>query len=78
MTTTVRTSKATMSRDAVVDLTAAPRAVISTAAGLLYMVGCSVLGAERFPTARDNAWAAVCADRERAKVRAEAMRLLSR
>ena len=54
-----------------VDLSAGPRAVVSTAAGLLYKVGTSVLGAERVPTARANAWAAVCADRERAKVRAE-------
>jgi hypothetical protein len=54
-----------------VDLSAGPRAVVSTAAGLLYKVSLSVLGAERVPTARANAWAAVCADRERAKVRAE-------
>ena len=54
-----------------VDLSAGPRAVVSTAAGLLYKVGTSVLGAERVPTARANAWAAVCADRERAKARAE-------
>jgi hypothetical protein len=54
-----------------VDLSAGPRVVVGTAAGLLYKVGISVLGAERVPTARANAWAAVCADRERAKVRAE-------
>ena len=54
-----------------VDLSAGPRAVVSTAAGLLYKVSLSVLGAERVPTARANAWAAVCADRERAKARAE-------
>jgi hypothetical protein len=60
-----------MSEAARVDLSAGPRAVVSTAAGLLYKVGTSVLGAERVPTARANAWAAVCADRERAKVRAE-------
>jgi hypothetical protein len=54
-----------------VDVSAGPRAVVSTAADLLYKVGLSVLGAERVPTARANAWAAVCADQERAKVRAE-------
>jgi hypothetical protein len=54
-----------------VDLSAGPRAVVSTAADLLYKVGLSVLGAERVPTAQANAWAAVCADQERAKVRAE-------
>jgi hypothetical protein len=60
-----------MTSPARVDLSAGPRAVVSTAAGLLYKVGLSVLGAERVPTARANAWAAVCADRERAKARAE-------
>jgi hypothetical protein len=60
-----------MSEAVRVDLSAGPRAVVGTAAGLLYKVGTSVLGAERVPTARANAWAAVCADRERAKVRAE-------
>jgi hypothetical protein len=60
-----------MAAPARVDLSAGPRAVVSTAAGLLYKVGTSVLGTERVPTARANAWAAVCADRERAKVRAE-------
>ena len=54
-----------------VDLTAGPRAVIGTAADLIFMVGRSVLGADRVPTAQGNAWAAVCADRERAEVRAE-------
>ena len=51
------------------DLSAAPRAVVSTAADLIFKVGRSVLGPERIPTARANAWAAVCADRERAKLR---------
>ena len=60
-----------MTSPARVDLSAGPRALVSTAADLLYKVGLSVLGADRVPTARANAWAAVCADRERAKVRAE-------
>jgi hypothetical protein len=60
-----------MTSPARVDLSAGPRAVVGTAADLLYKVSLSVLGAERVPTARANAWAAVCADQERAKVRAE-------
>jgi hypothetical protein len=57
-------------------LSAAPRAVVGTAAGLLFRVGRTVLGEQRLPTARQNAWAAVCADRERARERAEVQRLL--
>jgi len=45
--------------------------VVGTAADLIFRVGRSVLGAERVPTAQANAWAAVCADRERARIRAE-------
>jgi hypothetical protein len=52
-------------------LTSGPRVVVGTAADLIFKVGRSVLGAERVPTARANAWAAVCADRERARVREE-------
>jgi hypothetical protein len=59
-----------------VDISAAPRAVIATAADLIYRVGRSVLGDERVPTAQGNAWAAVCADRKRASERAEVMRWL--
>jgi hypothetical protein len=54
-----------------VDISAAPRAVIGTAAELFYWVGRSVFGDERMPTAKDNAWAAVCEDRERARQRDE-------
>lgn len=60
-----------------IDLSAAPRTLVSTAAGLIYRVGCSVLGPDKLPTAQSNAWAAVCADRERARERAEVERLLS-
>ena len=49
-----------------VDITAAPRAVLTLATGLVSRV----LG-ERMPTARDNAWQAVLADRERAAAREE-------
>jgi hypothetical protein len=48
-----------------VDITAAPRAVISFASGLVTLV------LPPMPSARDNAWTAVCADRERAAARAE-------
>jgi hypothetical protein len=54
-----------------VDLTSGPRVVVGTAAEFIFKVGRSVLGPERVPTARGNAWAAVCADRERARVRDE-------
>ncbi len=56
-----------------VDLTAAPRAVLRESVRLLYRV----LGEKRLGTARGNAWAAVCADRERARDRAEVVRLLA-
>lgn len=60
------------------DLTAGTRAIISTAADLIFLVGRSVLGPERVPTARGNAWAAVCADRERARIRADVEKVLAR
>ncbi|MGI5244927.1 hypothetical protein [Dactylosporangium sp. CA-139066] len=59
-----------------VDISAGPRAVVATAADLIYKVGRSVLGAERMPTAKANAWAAVCADQERARIREENARIL--
>ena len=59
-----------------VDLSAAPRVVVSTAADLIYKVGLSMLGADRVPTAKANAWAAVCADQERARIREENARIL--
>ena len=55
------------------DLTAAPRAVLRNSVRILYRV----LGEDRLGTASGNAWAAVCADRERAKDRAEVARLLA-
>jgi hypothetical protein len=64
-------------RNTPVDITAAPRAVIGATAGLLYRVGCSVLGESRIPTAQANAWEAVCADRQRAQSRAELERWLT-
>jgi hypothetical protein len=56
------------------DLTAAPRAVLRESVRILYRV----LGEERLGTASGNAWAAVCADRARARDRAEVARVISK
>ena len=64
-------------RHATVDFTAAPRAVIGTAADLLFRVSRSVLGEGRVPTAQANAWAAVLADQQRANERLETQRWLA-
>jgi hypothetical protein len=56
-----------------VDLTAAPRAILRESVRLLYRV----FGEKRLRTAQGNAWAALCADRERASQRAEVNRLLA-
>jgi hypothetical protein len=61
----------------IIDISAAPRVVVHTAAELIYKVGCSVLGPEKLTTAKANAWEAVCADRERAREREEVSRLVS-
>ena len=55
------------------DITAAPRAVLRESVRLLYRL----LGEERLGTARDNAWEAVCADRQRADERAAVRRALT-
>jgi len=55
-----------------IDVTAAPRAVLRESVRLLYRV----LGERRMGNARANAWAAICADREVAQVRAELLRNL--
>lgn len=47
------------------DITAAPRVVITLASGLVHRVFGTL------PSARDNAWQSVLADRERAAQRAE-------
>ena len=57
----------------VVDVTAAPRAVLRESVRLLYRV----LGEARLGSARANAWACVCADRKRAGARAEVNRMLT-
>jgi hypothetical protein len=64
-------------RHATVDIFTAPRVVIGTAADLLFRFGRSVLGEERIPTAQANAWAAVCADKQRARERDETQRWLA-
>jgi hypothetical protein len=63
---------ATSTRTSSIDLTAAPRAVLRESVRLLYRV----LGEHRMGSARANAWAAICADREAAQGRAEMTRLL--
>jgi hypothetical protein len=55
------------------DLVAAPRAVLRSSARLLHRV----LGEDVLGSASGNAWAAVCADRERARDRAEVERMLT-
>jgi hypothetical protein len=61
-----------------VDLSAAPRVVVGAAADLIDLLGRSMLGPKWMPTAQANAWAAVCADRERARMRAQVMQVTSR
>ena len=60
-------------RAAPIDLTAAPRAVLRESVRLLYRL----LGERRLGTAQANAWAAVCADRQRADERAAVSRTLA-
>jgi len=55
-----------------VDITAAPRAILRESVRLLYFV----FGEERLGTAQGNAWAAICADRQRARERDEVSRIL--
>lgn len=55
------------------DITAAPRAVLRESVRLISFF----VGPERLGSARENAWAAVCADRERANDRAELARRLA-
>lgn len=54
----------------IVDITAAPRVVITLAAELVNRV----FG--EMPSAQDNAWQAVCEDRKRAAARAELAEVL--
>jgi hypothetical protein len=59
------------------DITAIPRAVISAAVGVVHSVE-RVVGTGPVRTAQDNAWEAVCADRARARQRAEVRQLVAR
>ncbi|MGW4465856.1 hypothetical protein [Micromonospora sp. NBC_01796] len=54
-----------------IDLISIPRAVASVAIGVVHSVERAVVGDGRVRTARGNAWAAICADRDRAHQRAE-------
>lgn len=67
-------TRVTVAGTAPVDLTAAPRAVLRESMRLLYRV----LGEQRLGSAQGNAWAAICADRQRAQERAEVDRLMAR
>jgi hypothetical protein len=54
-----------------------PRMVLSVATGMMFSVGRAVVGDSRVRTARRNAWEAVCADRARARHRAETRQLVA-
>jgi hypothetical protein len=58
------------------DITVIPRAVISAAVGVVHSVERAV-GAGPIRTAQGNAWEAVCADRDRARHRAEVGRVVA-
>jgi hypothetical protein len=59
------------------DITALPRAVISAAVGVVQTVERAVAGDAHVRTAQRNAWEAVCADRDRARQRAEVRRMVA-
>jgi hypothetical protein len=56
------------------DITAIPRAMIAAAIGVVHSVERAMAGDASVRTAQDNAWEAVCADRERAMQRDEVRR----
>lgn len=56
------------------DLASVPRVLMSITLGVLRTVERTVTRDGRLPTARSNAWAAICADRERARQRDEIRR----
>jgi hypothetical protein len=60
-----------------IDLSSIPRAVASVAIGVVHTVERAVVGDARGRTARGNAWAAICADRDRAHQRAEVRRMVA-
>lgn len=59
------------------DITAVPRAVLTVGARFLEQIQ-RALGDDPVPTARGNAWEAVCADRARAAARDELRERLHR
>ncbi|BCJ63313.1 hypothetical protein [Polymorphospora rubra] len=67
----------TAERGTPIGLLSIPRAVLSIATGVVDTVERAMVGEARIRTARGNAWAAVCADRERANQRAEIQRLVA-
>ncbi|NJP32350.1 hypothetical protein [Micromonospora thermarum] len=60
-----------------IGLTTISRTVASLAVGVVHTVERAVVGEGRMRTARGNAWEAVCADRARARQRAELDRLVA-
>lgn len=60
-----------------IGLTTIPRAVLSVAAGVMHSVELAVVGPARIRTSRSNAWEAICADRDRARQRDEAHRVVA-
>jgi hypothetical protein len=58
-------------RPQAIGFTTIPRAVLSVAYGVVYSVERAMVGDARVRTARSNAWEALCADRDRARRRAE-------
>lgn len=60
-----------------IGLISIPRAMLSIATGVVDTVERAVVGDARVRTSQGNAWAAICADRERANQRAEIQRLVA-
>ncbi|GAB3142283.1 hypothetical protein GCM10027290_16420 [Micromonospora sonneratiae] len=60
-----------------IDLSSISRAVASVAVGVVHTIERAVVGDAGGRIARDNAWAAVCADRARARRREEIRRMVA-
>lgn len=60
-----------------IDLAAISRAVTAVAIGVAHTIERAMAGETAGRTAQDNAWAAVCADRDRAHQREEVRRMVA-
>ncbi|MGW0432670.1 hypothetical protein ACWDV4_09010 [Micromonospora sp. NPDC003197] len=60
-----------------IDLAAISRAVTAVAIGVAHTIERAMAGDTAGRTARDNAWAAICADRDRAQQREEVRRMVA-